>query len=91
MVEGDRQALMDASVRLGEQLRAGRKRRYPNYTQADFARRLGVSRYTYQKMEKGDTTVAMGSYLKAAQFLGILDRFVAGFEPPRPSIFERSV
>lgn len=91
MIENDRQALMDASARLGEQLRAGRKRRYPHDTQADFARRLGVSRYTYQKMEKGDMKVAMGSYLKAAQLLGILDSFVAGLEPPRRSIFERSV
>jgi transcriptional regulator with XRE-family HTH domain len=91
MIEDDRQASIRASARIGEQLRAGRKRRYPNDTQADFARRLGVSRYTYQKMEKGDTKVAMGSYLKAAQLLGILDRFVAGLEPPRRSIFERSL
>lgn len=87
----DRQALMQASARLGEQLRAGRKRRYPDDTQADFARRLGVSRYTYQKMEQGDTSVSMGSYLRAAQLLGSLDRFVAGLEPARQSIFEQSV
>lgn len=89
MSANERHVLSEASARLGEQFRAGRKRRYPKDTQDDFARRLGVSRYTYQKMEKGDPSVAMGSYLRAAQLLGMLESFVAGLEPPKPSIFER--
>ena len=89
MLEQHTQALDLASARIGEQLRTGRRRRFPGDTQDDFARRVGVSRYTYQKMEKGDPSVALGSYLRAAQLLGILEPLVAAFEPPRPSLFER--
>lgn len=82
--------LAQALSHLGAHLRAGRKQRYPKDSQGDFARRVGVSRYTYQKMERGEASVAMGSYFRAAQLLGILDRAVDGFAPPRPSLFERS-
>lgn len=74
---------------LGQHLLAGRRRQFPQDSQSDFARRIGVSRYTYQKMEKGDPGVAMGSYLRAAELLGILDAVIAGFKPPEPSLFER--
>ncbi len=83
------QDLDEPAARLGEHLRAGRRRRFPADTQGDFARRVGVSRYTYQKMEQGDPRVSLGSYLRAADLLGILEQVVAGFEPPRPSLFER--
>lgn len=82
-------AAKSALAKLGKHLRANRRQRFSQDTQDDFARRIGVSRYTYQKMEKGDPGVAMGSYLRAADLLGILDAVVAGFEPPEPSLFER--
>lgn len=81
--------LESALTRIGEQLRAGRRARYPDDTQGDFARRLGVSRYTWQKVERGDAGVAVGTYLKAAERLGILEAVVAAFAPPRRSLFER--
>ena len=78
-----------ALTTIGMRLRAGRRTRYPDDTQGDFARRLGVSRYTWQKVEQGDAGVAVGTYLKAAEMLGILDAVVDAFMPPRRSLFER--
>lgn len=49
-----------ALATIGAHLRAGRRARYPDDTQGDFARRLGVSRYTWQKVEQGDAGVAVG-------------------------------
>ena len=82
-------AVQTALATIGTQLRAGRRARYPDDTQGDFARRLGVSRYTWQKAERGDAGVAVGTYLKAAEFLGMLDAVVDAFAPPRRSLFER--
>lgn len=73
---------------MGAHLRAGRRRRYPHDTQDDFARRIGVARYTYQKMEQGDTRVAMGRYLRAAALLDVADRLVEGLAPPPRSFFD---
>ncbi len=73
----------EALATIGARLRAGRRARYPADTQGDFARRLGVSRYTWQKMERGDTGVAIGTYLKAAELLGILEPVADAFSPPR--------
>ena len=78
-----------ALATIGTRLRAGRRARYPDDTQGDFARRLGVSRYTWQKVEQGDAGVAVGTYLKAADLLGILDLVINAFAPPRRSLFER--
>jgi len=68
-----------ALTSIGEQLRAGRRARFPGDTQGDFARRVGVSRYTWQKVEGGH----------AGELLGILEKVVAAFAPPRRSLFER--
>lgn len=78
-----------ALVRIGEQLRLGRASRFPNDTQGDFARRVSVSRYTWQKVEKGHAGVAMSTYLRAAELLGILEAVEAAFAPPRRSLFDR--
>ena len=78
-----------ALATIGAQLRAGRRARYRNDTQGDFARRLGVSRYTWQKVEQGDAGVAIGTLIKAAELLGMLDPVVEAFMPPRRSLFER--
>ena len=78
-----------AAIHIGQCLRLGRKRHFPRDSQDDFARRIGVSRLTYQKMEQGNTGVALASYLRAAEILGRLDAVANAFEPPEPSIFER--
>lgn len=81
--------VLEAAEILGRHLRAGRRRHFPRDSQQDFARRIGVSRATYQKMEKGDRNVALGSYLEAARLLGRLRRVAESFEPRPESIFER--
>lgn len=73
---------------IGAYLREGRHRRFPRDTQDDFARRIGVSRYTYQKMERGDPGVALRSYLTAAALLGIERQFADGFKPPPRPLFD---
>ena len=60
---------------LGANLRASRKRRYPLDTLADFALRIGVSRATLQKMEKGDLSVSIGKYHRAAEILDLAESF----------------
>ncbi|MYA16631.1 MAG: helix-turn-helix transcriptional regulator [Gammaproteobacteria bacterium] len=76
---------------LGDNLRRARKRRFPNDDMAAFALRIGVSRSTLQKMEKGDLTVAMGKYYRAAEILGLAETFgtllreeESLFDDPRP-------
>lgn len=60
---------------LGVRLTIARKRGYPKDTQSDFALRIGVSRATYTKMEKGDLSVGLDKYYKAAQLLELTDGF----------------
>ncbi|MCY3841440.1 MAG: helix-turn-helix transcriptional regulator [Gammaproteobacteria bacterium] len=76
---------------LGNNLRRARKLRFPKDGLAAFALRIGVSRSTLQKMEKGDLTVATGKYYRAAEILGLADTFDALlhqdeslFDDPRP-------
>ena len=56
---------------LGERLRNARLRR--RITMVLFAQRLGVSRVTLSRLERGDPTVALGTYARALRILG-LDR-----------------
>ena len=86
---GNRTELAPLVEAIGQHLRSARKQRFPGDTQQDFARRIGVSHYTWRKMEKGDPGVAMGSYLAAAQLLGMADQLVDAFRLPAPSLFER--
>ena len=60
---------------LGENLRHARKRRFPGDGLAEFALRIGVSRSTLQKMEKGDLSVSTGRYYRAAEILGLEETF----------------
>lgn len=78
---------MKTGADIGKQLKACRKQVFSNDTQADFAKRIGVSRYTYQKMEQGDPSVAMGHYWQAAKTLGLQQNIEQLFEPPPPSLF----
>lgn len=61
--------------RLGENLLASRKRKFPGDTQAAFAKRIGVGRATLQRMEAGDLRVSMDKYFAAAKVLGLEFRF----------------
>jgi len=54
---------------LGEMLALARKSR--RLRQADLAERVGVSRQTIARMEKGDPNVAIGVYFVAAWILNI--------------------
>lgn len=54
---------------LGERLRLARRRRSIN-TEL-FAERMGVSRETLRRLEKGDATISMGTYVRALRVLGL--------------------
>jgi transcriptional regulator with XRE-family HTH domain len=54
---------------LGERLRAARLRR--KITTIVFAQRMGVSRDTLNRLEKGDATIALGTYARALRILGL--------------------
>lgn len=54
---------------LGERLRLARLRR--NLTSVLFAERMGVSRDTLYRLEKGDPGIALGTYLRALRVLGL--------------------
>lgn len=54
---------------LGQRLREARLRR--GISTLLFAERMNVSRDTLNRLEKGDPTIAMGSYVRALRILGI--------------------
>lgn len=68
--------------RIGGQLRQARKQKFPHDTQIKFAKRLGIGRVTYQKMEAGDASVKFGSYLEAALLLDCEQDFYNLFNLP---------
>ena len=53
----------------GERLRAARLRR--GITTVLFAQRMGVSRDTLSRLEKGQPTIALGTYVRALRVLGL--------------------
>lgn len=54
---------------LGQRLRLARlRRRMPTVQMAE---RMGVSRDTLHRLEKGDSAVALGTYLRALRVLGL--------------------
>lgn len=66
---------------LGLRLRLARERR--KLSTEVFAERLGASRETLRRMEKGDATIAMGTFLRALRILGLdrdIDRLAADDE-----------
>lgn len=67
---------------LGDNLRLARKHRFPHDDMKAFAMRLGISRATLQKMEKGDLSVSLAKYVLAAELLGCVPQFESlfGFE-----------
>lgn len=54
---------------LGERLRLARLRR--SLSTVLFAERMGVSRDTLNRLEKGDPTIALGTYARALRVLGL--------------------
>ena len=54
---------------LGERLRLARLRR--RLSAGSFAERVGVSRDTLHRLEKGDPGVALGTYARALRVLGL--------------------
>lgn len=54
---------------LGERMRLARLRR--RISAELFSERMGVSRETLRRLEKGDPTIAMGTYMRALRVLGL--------------------
>jgi transcriptional regulator with XRE-family HTH domain len=73
-------------TRLGHQLRELRLER--NDRQSDFAARLGVSIPTLRKLEQGDPTVAIGTWIDAVWLVGRLDQLTKVLEPTS-SLFDQ--
>ena len=59
-----------------------------NETQAVMAARLGISRETYRKLERGDASTAIGHWLTAARILGRLGEWDRLFAPAE-NLFEQ--
>jgi len=66
----------DALARIGEQLRAYRKALRITATAA--AEAAGISRVTLHRIEKGETSVAMGAYMACANALGLTLQLAGG-------------
>jgi transcriptional regulator with XRE-family HTH domain len=60
---------------LGQNLRLARKKQFPRDNMKAFSLRVGISRATYQKMEKGDLSVGLKYYFQAAKLLGVENDF----------------
>jgi transcriptional regulator with XRE-family HTH domain len=56
-------------VALGERMRLARLRR--KMTAELFSERMGVSRETLRRLENGDPTIAMGTYMRALRVLNL--------------------
>jgi ribosome-binding protein aMBF1 (putative translation factor) len=59
----------DAAIRIGERVRAQRER--CGLTQAELARRMGVTQPTIARLEAGGTTPNMGTLRRIAEALGL--------------------
>ena len=64
---------------LGQNLRLARKKKFPRDNMKTFSLRVGISRATYQKMEKGDLSVSLKYYFQAAKLLGVENDFTQLF------------
>jgi len=60
---------------LGRRLRVARLRR--NWSQAEMARRAGVTRKTYAALEAGDSGVSLGCLMKNLPILGYPERLAS--------------
>ncbi|RLA06449.1 MAG: hypothetical protein DRQ54_06545 [Gammaproteobacteria bacterium] len=71
---------MKVLTEVGRNLRLSRKKHFPHDDMASFALRLGVSRATLQKMEKGDLSVSLKYFYQAAELLNAEQGFTKLFE-----------
>lgn len=78
---------MTELTELAKNFTAARKAHFPNDSLADFSVRIGVSRATLQKMERGDLSVGLHNYYRAAQILG-LDASFNGLFKREASLFD---
>ena len=76
----------EALKKLGQRLKNARLEL--NDPQKEFAFRIGVSIPTLYKMEQGNPSISIGTWIKALSMLGRLDDFDK-LKPPRESLFER--
>lgn len=60
---------LEAADALGALIAAGRRNR--NWTARNLADRVGVSLPTLRKVERGDPSVALGTFLEAAVLVGV--------------------
>lgn len=61
--------LLRLTEALGERLQLARKRR--KLSASLFAERVGITRNTLQRVEAGDPSVALGTYLRTLRILGL--------------------
>lgn len=59
----------DAARLLGAQIQQGRHARH--WTAAELAKRIGISRPTLSKIERGDPSVGLGAAFEAARLVGV--------------------
>jgi transcriptional regulator with XRE-family HTH domain len=64
----------DSLAQMGEQIKLARKRR--KLTTIQVAERADISRSTLNLVEKGDPSVAMGTYFNVLRVLGLHDDFL---------------
>ena len=60
---------IEAATLLGEQIKLGRKQK--RWTENELAERVGISRATLQKIEKGDMSCAIGLVFEVATLVNI--------------------
>ncbi len=63
----------------GETIRLARRRR--RQTASDLAMRLGVSLPTFRKLERGDPSVSLGTFVTALWLLDLLEGFSEAVNP----------
>ena len=78
---------MGSLEQLGKNLRSSRKKHFPQDDMAAFALRIGISRATLQKMEKGDLSVSVKYYFQAAKLLNAEQGFSQLFQQEK-SLFD---
>lgn len=64
---------------LGEHLRTWRK--LQSLTIEQLAARAGVNRETIARLERGDVSVGMGTFLNVSRALGLLESLVTALDP----------
>lgn len=79
---------LDRKLRtMGEDIAAARKVR--RMTQEDLAERIGVSRITVVRMERGDAGTSFGALAGAAWVMGLEDALTGAFSPDKDPVFQR--